>query len=165
MHPLSPLISSISEARRPLVKKTCRNFYTGLSAAGSFIKANDLPLQDLNDGTGQEKRGDLSFIDFWKAKRQILDLAWGNGRSIWNIGRSQQKTLSKMQPLPFDGANESGDSPLWMNSENPAAVNVPRSLRKIENWLEEHQGKEWTIEEASEELGYSLGEMKVMTDY
>lgn len=102
----------------------------------------------------------------WRmAKRQIPDLAWGNGRSIWNIGRSQQKTLSKMHPLPFDGANESGDIPLWMNSENPAVINIPRSLRKIENWLEEHQNKEWTIEEASEELGHSPGEMKVMTDY
>lgn len=115
---------------------TYRNFHTGLSAAGSLIKAHDLPLQDLNDGTGQEKRGELNFIDFRMVKRQIPDLAWGNGRSIWNIGRSQQKTLSKMQPLPFDGANESGDIPLWMNSENPAVVNVSRSLRKIENWLD-----------------------------
>lgn len=70
-----------------------------------------------------------------------------------------------MHPLPFDGANESGDIPLWMNSENPAAVNIPRSLRKMENWLEEHKGKEWTIEEVSEELGYTPGKMKVMTDY
>lgn len=141
------------------------NFYTSLSAAKSFIKAHNLPLEDLNDGTEPEKTGDLNFIEFWMVKRQILDLAWGNGRSIWNIGRSRQKTLSKMQPMPFSGANESGDIPLWFNSENPAVINVPRSLRKMENWLKEHQGKEWTIEEASEELGYTPGEMKVMTDY
>ena len=41
------------------------------------------------------------------------------------------------------------------NPMNPAVMNVPRSLRKIENRLKEHKGKEWTIDEVSEDLGYS----------
>ena len=140
------------------------NFYTSLSAAKSFIKAHNLPLEDLNDGTEPEKTGDLNFIEFWMVKRQILDMSWKNGRSIWNIGRSQQKTLSKMQPLPFSGANESGDIPLWLNSENPIVMNVPRSLRKIENWLKEHTDR-LNVEDMCKDLGYSQGEIGVMIDY
>jgi len=139
------------------------NFYNSVSAAKSFMKAHGLPIEDLNDGTVKEKIGMLNFIEFWSAKRQILDMAWKNGRSIWNIGRNPQKTLFKMDS--YTGAyTETNDIPLWMNSENPMVVCIPRTLWKIDNWAKEHKDN-LSIEQMSKDLGYSPGEMKVMIDY
>lgn len=53
---------------------------------------------------------------------------------------------------------------LWFNSENPIVMNVPRSLRKIENWLKEHTDR-LNVEDMCKDLGYSQGEIGVMIDY
>lgn len=53
---------------------------------------------------------------------------------------------------------------LWFNSENPIVMNVPRSLRKIENWLKEHTDR-LNVEDMCKDLGYSQGEIGAMIDY
>ena len=129
----------------------------------------------MNEGQEPEKVGNLSFIEFWRVKRQMLDENWNHDRSVWNLGTQQHQTLSKYEKLDIDDfANRMGfmqgkgelsdDYSAWMTSENPNVIMFPRSIRKILLWMKEHNN-EMSLEKMSEDLGYTQEELLVMLDY
>ena len=150
------------------------NYYTSLSAARTFCKQHDLPVEDLNNGQEKEKIGELSFIDFWSVKRRFLDMIWKHDRSVWNLGKQEHQLLSRYERDDkkeiaelFDlDPNEAEETtiPAWINSENPNAVVYPRSIRKILLWMKRHDNK-IDIKEMSKDTGYSPEEICVMLDY
>ena len=90
------------------------NFYMSQTAARTFCKRHRLPVGDLNEGKEKEKMGELSFIEYWMAKRQILDMIWNHDRSVWNLGRQEHQVLSKYE------VNKEED----VDFLEPGAVNV-----------------------------------------
>lgn len=149
------------------------NFYMSQTAARTFCKRNRLPASDLNEGKEKEKMGELSFIEYWMAKRQILDMIWNHDRSVWNLGRQEHQVLSKYEVNKEEdvdflepGAVNVGETkiPSWMNAENPLVIVYPRSIRKILLWMKRHDNK-FDIERISEDTGYSADEIVVMMDY
>ena len=151
------------------------NFYVSSCRAHSFCKQHHLPEEDLNEGQEPEKVGDLSFIEFWRVKRQILDENWNHDRSVWNLGTQQHQTLSRFEKLDVDDfMNRMGfiqgkgefhdDYSAWMTSENPNVIMFPRSIRKILMWMKEHNN-EMSLEKMSEDLGYTQEELLIMLDY
>ena len=155
-----------------LIGKILINFYVDSKVAYRFVKRNHLPLEDLNNGTGKERIGELSFAEFWLAKRQILDLAWKNGRSVWNIGYDGNKTLTKFEKRSRDlqdalGSEYDEDAetiPTWISSDNPFVVTIPRAIKKIMAWSNSHP-EYWSIEQMSKDLDYSKEELAVMLSY
>lgn len=151
------------------------NFYVSSSRAHSFCKQHHLPEEDLNEGQAPEKIGELSFIEFWSVKRQLLDENWNHDRNVWNLGTQQHQTLSKYEKLDLDefvsrmGYKTDEEQNLdgysaWVTSDNPDVVMYPRSIRKILLWMKDHDNK-WSLEEMSADLGYSKDELAIMLDY
>lgn len=70
--------------------------FTSESAAVSFGKKNGWTKEELNTGRGPEKVTDISFIDFWRVKREILDDNYEDERDIWNLGQPRNKTLEAL---------------------------------------------------------------------
>lgn len=147
-------------------------FYTSISAARSFCRRNKLSFEELNDGNAPEKIGELTFIEFWQVKRRILDLIWNHDRSVWNLGKQQNQTLSK-----FENFNESfkewdmeninplkGDIPAWFNAENSNVTVMPRAIRKIADWIKKHPD-EMNMDNLSTETDYTKEELYVMLGY
>ena len=150
------------------------NYYTSQSAARSFCKQHGLPVEDLNDGQEKEKIGELSFLEYWSAKRRFLDMIWKHDRSVWNLGKQEHQLLSRYErddkkdiaelfELDLDEA-ENITIPAWINSDNPNVVVYPRSIRKILLWMKRHDNK-IDIKEMSKDIGYSPEEICVMLDY
>lgn len=149
------------------------DFYMNVEAARKFCKKHKLPVEDLNAGKEPEKIGQLSFIDFWKAKRQILDLVWAHDRSIWNLGNQSNKTLSQYKKI--DQASESLIERLtgekiredeyqvwssWATAENSRLIVYPRAIIKILEWMKAH-GNVLDADRIEKELGYSREELVV----
>lgn len=150
------------------------NFFVNASVARRFCKQHDIPLEDLNYGSGAEKIGDLSFADFWMAKRQILDMNWEHNRSVWNLGKQSNQTLSKfdadskeelerIQRIfgPDKCTDESQPISAWFNAENPNAIVLPKSICKIWDWIMKHK-EEHDIDQMVKDLGYNEEELAVM---
>ena len=144
-----------------------------VEAARKFCKKHKLPVEDLNAGKEPEKIGQLSFIDFWKAKRQILDLVWAHDRSIWNLGNQSNKTLSQYKKI--DQASESLIERLtgekiredenqvwssWATAENSRLIVYPRAIIKILEWMKAH-GNVLEADRIEKDLGYSKEELVV----
>ena len=144
-----------------------------VEAARKFCKKHKLPVEDLNAGKEPEKIGQLSFIDFWKAKRQILDLVWAHDRSIWNLGNQSNKTLSQYKKI--DQASESlierltgekireDENQFWSSlatAENSRLIVYPRAIIKILEWMKAH-GNVLEADRIEKDLGYSKEELVV----
>lgn len=152
------------------------NFYVTATRAHSFCKQHGLPEADLNEGQEPEKISELSFIEFWSVKRQILDAIWNHDRSVWNLGKQQHQTLAKFENQDLKGfynqmgygddGNANGEDVFsaWITAENSNVVIYPRSIRKILVWMKKHNN-EISLEQMSVDLGYSEEEIVVMLQY
>jgi len=136
-------------------------FFTSKSVAYSFSKKNDWMPEMLNYGNRKEKVVDIPFIDFWMAKRQIVDANWNDERDIENMGQLRNKTLTRYES--FIGEHEH-EIPIWMNTSNPNLIMMPRAVLNIKNWMEQHPGKP-TLEEIVAGTGYSPEELSVILEY
>lgn len=136
-------------------------FFTSRSAAVSFCRKHGGEDGELNFGEAKEKMGELSFIDFWQAKRTILDRNWEDERNIWNFGKSCNRTLYKFEPVDGEFMNE---MPNWLNTTNDHLLVQPRAVRNIENWMKSHPDT-LSLKEISEGTGYSEEELTVILRY
>lgn len=150
------------------------NFFVTSGAAYSHYRRYGMPASDINTGEKPERIGLLDFIEFWMVKRKILDENWKEERSVWNMGRTMNQTLSKYEPdsspLMQSAFGEEMEDvglegiPTWFNSENPMVVTYPRSILKIIKWSKDNPDKK-SLEEMAEGTGYSVEELHVMLDY
>ena len=150
------------------------NFFVTSGAAYSHYRRYSMPAQDINTGEKPEKIASLDFIEFWMVKRKILDDNWKEERSVWNMGKNMNQTLSKYEPdasqlMQSVFGEERRDAsyegiPSWFNSENPRVVTYPRSILKIMKWSKNNPDKK-SLEELAEGTGYSIEELNVMLDY
>lgn len=151
------------------------NFYASSSRAHSFCRQHHLPEEDLNEGQEPEKMREMSFIEFWCVKRQILDEIWRHDRSVWNLGQQQHQTLSRYEKSDVDDfmtrmgfekceGEHHDEYSAWVTSESPNVIMFPRSIRKILVWIKEHKN-EMSLEKMSEDLGYTKEELEVMLSY
>lgn len=138
-----------------LIGKRLFRLFTSKSTAISFCKRNGWKVEELNFGDAPEKVGTLSFLDFWFAKRAILDANWKDERNIWNLGAERNKTISRFEPV---NEEENQTFPNWLNTANDHIMMEPRAIRKIREWIEAHPGN-YTVEELCSGTGYSPEEI------
>lgn len=153
------------------------NFYMNKEVARKFGKNHQLPVEDLNFGTEKEKVGSLSFIEFWQAKRQMLDLIWAHDRSVWNLGQQSSQTLSQCKKV--DKETESLIERLtgtkirteegkllssWATAENSHMITFPKAVIKIMEWLKAH-GNSLDADQIEKDLGYSKEELGVILQW
>lgn len=138
-----------------LIGKRLFRLFTSKTAAISFCKKNGWPVDELNFGDIPEKVGSLSFLDFWQAKRAILDANWEDERNIWTLGAERNKTVAR-----FEAGNgeENQCFPNWLNTANDHIMMEPRAIRKIRKWIEAHPGN-YSVEELCSSTGYTPEEI------
>ena len=138
-----------------LIGKRLFRLFTSKSTAISFCKRKGWAVEELNFGDAPEKVGALSFLDFWFAKRAILDANWEDERNIWNWGAERNKTVAR-----YEAGNGEEDQgfPNWLNTTNDRIMMEPRAIRKIREWIEAHSG-DYTIEELCSGTGYTPEEI------
>ena len=118
---------------------------------------------------------EMSFIEFWCVKRQILDEIWRHDRSVWNLGQQQHQTLSRYEKSDVDDfmtrmgfekceGEHHDEYSAWVTSESPNVIMFLRSIRKILVWIKEHKN-EMSLEKMSEDLDYTKEELEVMLSY
>ncbi len=140
-------------------------FFTSESAAISFGKKNGWTTEELNTGRSPEKVTEISFIDFWRAKREILDANYEDERDIWNLGQPRNKTLSRYEAIRGDAFDpEYNIIPNWLNTYNDRVMMEPRAVRKIREWCEKNPDS-ITVEALSAGTGYSLEELAYILHY
>lgn len=153
------------------------NFYMNVAKARKFCKKHHLPIEDLNTGKDVEKRGNLSFIEFWQAKRQILDMAWAHDRSVWNIGGQSSQTLSQYKKLDKETESfierltgekvQMGEDVVlssWATSENGRLITLPKPVMKILDWVKTHDDS-FDADQMEKDLGYSKDELAVFMQW
>lgn len=153
------------------------NFYMNKKVAQKFCKKHQLPIKDLNTGIENEKIGKLSFIEFWQAKRQILDLIWAHDRSVWNLGQQSSQTLTQYKKVDKETeslierltgtrirANEDKTWSSWATAENSSMITFPKAIIKIMEWMNAHNNI-LDANQIEKELGYSKEELAVFLQW
>ena len=147
------------------------NFYTSASSARSFCRHHGLPNEDLNCGTETEKTGILSFIEFWMAKRQILDMTWKHDLSRDNFGSQSHQTLTKLEKWDDDEMSDiigekvtEGQLLLPLSEYDGTPYVLPRSIRRLILWSKAHGGN-MDLEQMANDTGYTIEEIAVMLDW
>lgn len=144
-----------------LIGKRLFRFFTSRTAAVSFCRKHGGEENKLNFGDKKEQVGDLKFIDFWQAKRRILDRNWEDERNIWNMGQPCNRTLYRFEQIDGEFQNQ---MPNWMNTANDHLMAQPRAVRNIERWMKKHPESR-SLKAMSEGTGYSEDELTVILHY
>lgn len=142
------------------------NFYPTANKAMSHLKRKGCDLSIINDGTKPEVMENLSFIDFWLAKRTIFDTnnvfhaQWRQPYSITDYSVS----LSKEDRDDLVGEDGISFDRLPPHTHGHWKISIPRSIMKIKNFMETHH-EVTDPAELEKATGYTQDEMAVMISY
>ncbi len=142
------------------------NFYPTINKAFSNFRRKGHDLSLINDGISPEVIQNLSFIDFWLAKRTIFDTnyrfhaQWEQPYSIIDYSAS----LTKEAREALVGEDTISFDTLPPQMPGYWKMNVPRSMMKIRKFIETHPDGA-SSEELEKATGYSSEEIAVMLSY
>lgn len=142
------------------------NFYPTTNKAQSLFKRKGRDLALINDGTKTEVIQNLSFIDFWLAKRTIFDTNnafHGQRRQPYTI-IDYSASLTKEDLDNLMGEDRISFDRLPPRIPGHWKISIPRSIMKIKNFIEAHPGGADPAE-LKKTTGYTEEEMSVMISY
>ncbi len=158
-----------------LMGKYYLRYFMSVNAAKVFNRKLKLPEETLNDGTSPEVISDMSFLEFWQVKRQILDMAWKEDLSVRNKGIPGVSTISQyslddcgfgeLMGIDYQESFDDINNLAWylLYSDNPKGIVFPRSIVKILTVMKKKPDAD--IEEIASDTGYSKEEIATMLAY
>ena len=146
-----------------IIGKQILVFFHSLDKARKMTVKAGKPLECINDGTKKEVIGKCSFIEFWRAKRSILDADWQYNFFNRGMGENVSQFMSKInfekEYLDVTGSFATFDG---ISKEMEGYhLTFPRSILRIKMLMD----KGAKLDEIIDKTGYTKEEIEEMMSY